>query len=404
MKQAEAIVIGAGLAGLACARTLHKNGVKPLILEAGDQVGGRVRTVITEQGIKADIGFQVLLSSYPELANFVDLASLDLKKFNSGDMVFDGDHLELLANPLVHPETLVSSLFKTSLTAKDKALVVKLIAGAQLVREDSPLGNQSTADFLKAFGFSENFIEIFWRPFLTGIYLDSKLETGSQFFKFLMRCFSSGKVSLPAKGMNELPQQISRALPEGSIEFQRSVKSWGSDHVVMADGQKLSADIVVCAVDPMLGQSEVLATHFSKVTTHYFTSEWLKETGWGKWLVLVPQKFGMSIDHLCLISEVAEQYGQGRNLLSVSVVGEMAPSITKVIAEVNQLARMDLNLQHVVSHSVPRALPKIHEDCAGFKMLDGVYYCGDRWASASINGALRSGRLAAEAIISARRA
>ena len=61
----EVIVVGAGLAGLTCARLLHRAKVKVRVLEASDGVGGRVRTDVVE-GFRLDRGFQVFLTAYPE--------------------------------------------------------------------------------------------------------------------------------------------------------------------------------------------------------------------------------------------------------------------------------------------------------------------------------------------------
>jgi phytoene dehydrogenase-like protein len=57
------IIIGAGLAGLTCALELVQAGENVLVLEASDQVGGRVRTDIHEDGYRLDRGFQVLFTS-----------------------------------------------------------------------------------------------------------------------------------------------------------------------------------------------------------------------------------------------------------------------------------------------------------------------------------------------------
>lgn len=398
MIKTDCIIIGAGLSGLAAAITLKKNRLNFLLIEAAEVPGGRVKTHKTQDGFLTDVGFQVILSSYPELEKFVDLSKLGLKKFNSGALVFDGENLGLLANPLAHPETLVSSFFEKLLTTKDKALVLKLVAGSQFQRSDSPMGQRSTAAFLKDFGFSENFVELFWRPFLTGIYLDSELEAGEHFFRFLMRCFCTGKVSVPENGMSELPLQMAHQLPKESLLLNQSVKSWAFDHVVLSNGEKINATKVICAFDSQSLKSEKLQNKFRMVTTHYFTGEGLNETNWGKWLVLVPQKFGLGIDHLSLISSVSEKYGNGQPLLSVSVVGQKNVSIDQVMKEVNKLAKQDLKLKFVISHSVPKALPNITEETSGFGEIDGVLHCGDQWASPSINGALRSGRLAAEHI------
>jgi phytoene dehydrogenase-like protein len=60
------IVVGAGLAGLACAQRLTAAGVGVTLLEASDAVGGRVRTDVID-GFRCDRGFQLVNPSYPAL-------------------------------------------------------------------------------------------------------------------------------------------------------------------------------------------------------------------------------------------------------------------------------------------------------------------------------------------------
>ena len=187
------VIIGAGLAGLACALTLQQNGVPFLLLEKESEVGGRLKTT-KEHGFLFDHGFQVLLTSYPELKNFLDLSSLQLQPFNSGALIYTPQKIRLLANPLLHPSQLLSETLSNLVSLKDKALVLKLVLNlhANCSKNSGPV---STFTFLKSFGFSDDFIELFWRPFCAGVFLDKDLEVSSEHFLFLIMVLTGASLA-----------------------------------------------------------------------------------------------------------------------------------------------------------------------------------------------------------------
>lgn len=393
------VIIGAGLSGLACALTLSRAKKRVLLLERRDSVGGRVYTQKTSSGFLVDEGFQVLLSSYPELPRMVSLEELKLKPFNSGALIFNGQSLELLANPFRHPLKSFETLKFSSASVRDKVLVVKLMTRVLLKGPKDKIGSQTTLEYLTNFGFSQRFIENFWIPFLKGVYLDPSLSLGSGFFEFLMNCFAWGEVTLPEGGMNELPQAMAKQLPPDSVRLNVVVKSWDPEKVILENGETIEADAVVCAFDPKL-QEKKKEPFFRRATTFYFTSSALLSLGWEKWLILVPPRLGFSISHLALISSVAAGYSKrGEALLSVTLVGEKQCSVPDVIKEVEKIAGRALTLNHVATTDVPYALPILENEPQGYEMQNGLWFCGDRFASPSINGALRSGRLVAEAIL-----
>ncbi len=79
VEPAQVVVVGAGLAGLACARRLTAAGVPATVLEAADEVGGRVRTDVVD-GFRCDRGFQLINPAYPEVRRVLDVRALRLRR------------------------------------------------------------------------------------------------------------------------------------------------------------------------------------------------------------------------------------------------------------------------------------------------------------------------------------
>ena len=98
----DVIVVGAGLAGLCCARELHAAGLDVLVLERGDAPGGRVRTDEVD-GFLLDRGFQVLLTAYPEARRVLDYERLGLRPFESGALIRRRRRLRARRRPLPPP-------------------------------------------------------------------------------------------------------------------------------------------------------------------------------------------------------------------------------------------------------------------------------------------------------------
>ncbi|MGB1723367.1 MAG: FAD-dependent oxidoreductase [Ilumatobacteraceae bacterium] len=103
------VVVGAGLAGLSCAVTLHRAGVDTIVIEASDGVGGRVRTDQVD-GFLLDRGFQVMLTAYPELHRQFDVEALDLRSFDPGALVMHRGRPNVVADPFRAPRDLGSTL------------------------------------------------------------------------------------------------------------------------------------------------------------------------------------------------------------------------------------------------------------------------------------------------------
>ena len=98
----DAVVVGAGVAGLTAARELSRSGLDVVVLEASDGVGGRVRTDEVD-GFRLDRGFQVLPVSYPEARAALRYEPLHLRRFERGAIVRFQGRFHRLVDPRRSP-------------------------------------------------------------------------------------------------------------------------------------------------------------------------------------------------------------------------------------------------------------------------------------------------------------
>ena len=244
----EVVIIGAGVAGLTCARTLSKAGRDVLIVESSSTIGGRLKTDIVD-GFRLDRGFQVLQSAYPEAQSLLDYEELELKAFPAGARIrFDGQ-FHIVADPWRKPSHFFSTLVFPIGSLADRIKLIGLVREVcSMDIEDIFRGEERLAyDYLETYGFSQEFIEHFFKPFLAGVCLDPEIRVTQRFLLFVLRMFAQGDAAIPAHGMHEIPRQLARDLAPGSFLFNNRVQRIGEDHVVLADGMKIMAETIVLA-------------------------------------------------------------------------------------------------------------------------------------------------------------
>ena len=388
----DVVVVGAGLAGLACALHLTRAGVEVSLQEASDQVGGRVRTDVVD-GLQLDRGFQVLNTGYPELRRVVDLDALDLQSFVKGALVRYGDRLHRLADPRSAPSWLLPTLTAPVATARDRAALVALTARAALLPVSSLLNapERSTREHLRAHGVSEVAVERLLRPFLTGVLLDPELQTSSRFFDVVWRSFARGGLAVPAGGMGALPAQLAGALPAGTLQLGAPVTTLPRGPVVVAADPRTAANLLDLPVPA-----------FQSVTTHYHLADTPPVAD--AVIVLDGERSG-PVTNTVVLSNAAASYAPGRVLVSSSVVGSAATE-QEVRAHLSRMYGVSTaSWEHVRSYELPEALPSMAPPMGRLRkpvlVRDGVWVCGDHRDTASIQGALVSGRRAATAVVEA---
>jgi glycine/D-amino acid oxidase-like deaminating enzyme len=395
------VVAGAGLAGLACAVRLHEAGVPVRVLEAADAVGGRVRTDIVD-GFRLDRGFQVFNTAYPEARRVLDLKALDLRPFASGLLVFHEGRRERVMLPWKHPAHALSGVFADVGSARDKAALAALTARdltvpGSWVRDGA---ERDTAAELRHWGISDEMIDKLLRPFLAGVLLERDLETSSRFFHLIWRSFARGTIGVPARGMGEIPAQLAARLPDGAITLGAAVREVGDEGVETADGRTVPADAVVVATDPIRAAAllpEIEAPVMRSVTTFYHAAPKspLDEP------VQVLDAEGEITDTLVLTDAAPGYSADGRALVATSVLGVNVGE-ARVRGRLNEIFG-DTSAWHLVAtYPVQVALPAMPPPLRlrrPVRLGAGRYVCGDHRDTASTQGALVSGRRAADAVL-----
>lgn len=415
----EVAIIGAGLAGLACARTLESLGVDWTLYESSLEPGGRVGSDLHE-GFILDRGFQVLLTAYPEAQQVLDYSALKLHRFMSGAQVRMNGRFATMLDPWRHPASILSSLFSPVGSFTDKLQVEGLRQKLQNISLDdifqSAEFSVSTMQALRNYRFSQSFIDHFFRPFFGGIFLERDLKTSSSHFEFIFKMFSAGEAALPASGMGAIPRQMAAALPTSRLNFGKRVSTISEGLVSFENGTQRKFDRVVVAVDNPSAMNLVPNIKPSGSRTAiclYFKADCppIQEPI----LVLNGDNDG-PVNNLTVPNLVAPTYAPpGAHLISATIIGEPIGSGTydfallrpRVMDQMQnwfgkQVESWKFLKGYAISHALPDAFPP-SRDCpprSGPELSgNNSFLCGDYLENASINGALVSGRKAAEAVL-----
>jgi phytoene dehydrogenase-like protein len=402
------VIIGAGIAGLTCAKYLKDKGIEATILEASFGVGGRVRTDIVD-GFKLDRGFQVLLTSYPEARKLLNYNDLRLKTMPSGARIRQGDEFSIMPNPLKNFTTAPQALLAPVGSLWDKLKVLHLNLSLKNAPEPSvanSIDKKSTLDFLKEFGYSDTIIERFFRPFFRGVFLEKNLKTDATFFKFLFSQFAKGDVVVPENGMQAIAEQIAAQLSQHQIRLNTAVEKIVGQTIYLENGEKIEAEKIILATNAsatarIMGEKPTVS--FNSTDCLYFASD-TPLSIFSKPYLIINANNNELIDHLVDISAIAPSYApKGKTLISVSLVGKNKYSEHELIEKVSKELRIwfgeKYQWTHLRTYRITEALPQHFEVRPQFKSLkinDFMYRCGDYMAYPSLNAAMKTGREVAE--------
>ncbi|MEV8293671.1 NAD(P)/FAD-dependent oxidoreductase [Streptomyces rochei] len=399
----DVIVVGAGLAGLACALDLCRAGRRVALLEASDGVGGRMRTD-RRDGFLLDRGFQVFNTSYPQVKRRLDLRSLRLRPFTAGFVAHTAHGPVRLTDPTREPGAVRTLLSGRALSARDLAALAALTARdavlpASTVRRRR---DRSTSAALSTAGVSDDAIADVLRPFLAGVFLEERLETSARFFHLVWRSMVRGTLCLPADGVGAVPARLADGLPAGVLRLGTPVAEITDAGVLLGEGSEVPARAVVVATDAATAARllpDLTVPDTRTVTTYYHATDRppMAEP------TLMVDSTG-TVLNTCVLSEVAPTYAPpGTALISTSVLGTDPPGRGgAVLRRLAELYGTDTSDWHqVAARTVEGALPAMLPPWPLSRTArhgPGRYVCGDHRATGSVQGALASGARAAREV------
>jgi hypothetical protein len=372
------VVVGAGLAGLTCAIYLQRSGVNVTLLESSDRAGGRVKTD-SVNGFLFDQGFQVINPSYSEIKRLNALSGLEFREIFNNLRIIEGD--EEIKIGLSH--------FAKTMTIgsiSEKIALFKFLLNSSKNKEFSESGEKFQSIYSQVLS-----------PFLRGVFLTNPDLIRADIAREIIRSFILGRPGIPQFGVGKFSENL--ALEISDIRFNSQVDEIkkGSVH---GNFGRIECDEIVVATDlttaaQMLDLGEIPKT-LSSTTWYHAIGEELADDNY---LALDPKS---PIVNSLVISKVSKDYAPaGINLISSTTLAPISES--EVRKELSKFWKCDTrNWDLAARYEIKQSLPfrtDLEDLNRDPKIGDGIFIAGDHRSVPSQNGAMRSGRQAALAII-----
>ena len=369
-------IIGAGLAGLSAAITLQDAGCEVEVFESSDRVGGRVATDLID-GYRLDRGFQLINARYPELIRLNVIGDIDFIEASKTIDIALGDGTVALGDPRNH---LFSALNSQTGSVFTKISFLKYLASS------APSG-KSVEDELIPYGRLYSRV---LKPFLSGVFLTSPANVDAVSGKEIVRSFVSGKPGLPSLGAGELAKALSKRVRTIHLNSRiDSLSQCKADAIIVAADLTTAAQLLDIANVPTLASS---TTWYHEVPVEMTRSSNLRIDGDNR---------GPVINSIAISNMVPSYAPLGKVLLSSTTIDFASESeVRRHLASMWGVSTSQWGL--IAKYEIPKSLPIFGVGAKGInssKIDDNLYIAGDYRTAPSQNGALLSGRLAAQELL-----
>ena len=387
--KSEVLVVGAGLAGLNAAITLQKAGVDVHLIESSDRPGGRVTSDLVD-GFICDRGFQLINSKYPALQELDVIKEIDFLEAPRAIEVALGTERRTLGDPRQMPWT---ALDRATGTIPEKLGLLRFLIS-------KPAQDGSLEDSLKSLGTT--YVRVL-KPFLHGVFLTDPKNVDARYGQSIIKSFATGSPGLPRRGVAALSQALAARV--NKISYQVQVNSLEPGSVNTSAGE-FQAESIVIATDAttatqLLGLNDV-PRMAGCITWYHATTA--NPSGNGR-LVIDGQNRGPVINSL-VVSDISSDYApKGQHLVSSTTdLSATESDVRRHLSILWGVNTQDWDL--IAKYEIPAALP-IHSVgrvlTQTVQISENLFVVGDHRAVPSQQGALFSGRLAAQLILDQRR-
>lgn len=400
-------IIGAGVSGLIAAQILENYGYHPTIIEAADKVGGRVKSD-SYKGYTLDHGFQVLLTSYPAAKKYLDYKALELQEFLPGATIFKNGNQQTIGDPLRKLTLLFPTLFSSIGNFSDKLKVLKLntILKKKEVSAIFKENEKTTLQYLQDFGFSTEIIADFFKPFFSGIFLESNLDTSSRMFEFVYKMFGDGLAVLPKKGIQAISNQLKSKLNNTTFLFNTAVQEVKNNTILLKDNSEIKSHITIIATEAssLISNLKNQETEWKSCDTLYFEAE--KRAIQKPIIGLIADENSL-VNNIFYHTSVDTADKSDKELLSVTIVNNHQLNenqlIDKVKQELKEYCKIE-GLHFLKRYQIKKALPKLTNlqyeiSSTETKLKSTIFLAGDQLLNGSLNAAMIAGERAALGVI-----